>query len=133
MENPHILLVSPPGSSCDGLHIIIPALLGQVSLMVARNSSQAVRLASKAQPDLIIINTEIGYTESKQILTKLLALNYGDKTLILSEAVQWQHWKNSLQPCQVLLKGFSFQEFKTVIEIFLTKKSYIQPDHLKRL
>jgi two-component SAPR family response regulator len=121
MENPYILLVSPPGSSRDGLYIMLPALMGQVRLMTAVNSIQAASLAIKELPDLIIINTEIGYNESKRVLTRLLALEIEIKIIVLSEAIQWQRWKKNPQSCQVLLKGFSSQEFMRAIEISLTK------------
>ena len=114
-----VLIVSTPGANRDGLFTVLPALVNVDALWNATSSSLALSLARRKRPDLVVINTEIGYQESKRTYDLLLSEYINLKIIILSEALQWRKWKTVEPPCQVLLKGFSTQQLKMAItELF---------------
>jgi two-component SAPR family response regulator len=119
-HEPRVLLISMPGASRDGLHAVLPALIRSAQVIDAEQPTQASVLAYRMKPDLVIIDTEIGYGNSRWIVLQLLTLDDHVQIVLLAEASQWRRWKNSHLPCQVLLKGFSTQELKTVIEFSLS-------------
>jgi chemotaxis response regulator CheB len=116
MVHQRILLVTPRGATRDSLTAVLRALVSKLELVEAVSTAQAARLAGRIRPDLVIINTEIGYTESLRLYEKLAA-EEGVRVLILSEAVQWQRWKKRRLACPILLKGFSTQEFQAALEL----------------
>jgi len=110
-----ILIIAHPGANLDSLYAVLPALVQDVELYHAADGAQTLRVISEKLPQLVLIDSEIGFQEAK-IIHELITTKFpGVKIIVLSDAAQWQKWKTISASHQVLLKGFSTRRLKATL------------------
>jgi response regulator of citrate/malate metabolism len=115
-----ILIIAHSGANLDSLYAVLPGLIDGVVLQHSAEVSHIESLIRDSSPNLVLVDTEIGYQYVRAI-HELLTTRYPQvRIIILSDAAHWQHWKTLRGSHQVLLKGFSSRRLKVTLSKVLS-------------
>ena len=126
MSITRILIIAHPGANLDSLFAVMPALIEDVALYHAADYANAQSAICEKQPDLVLIDSEIGFQEAK-LIHELISSKYPEvKIIVLSDAAHWQKWKTISASHQVLLKGFSTRRLNATLSKALSSSEVVK-------
>ena len=126
MSTTCILIIAYPGANLDSLTAVLPALVANAELLFAAEASDALAAVDFRHPQLVIIDSEIGYADARAIHSLLTSKYPEIRIIVLSDAANWQRWKTARGAQQVLLKGFSTRRLTATLSKVLGSSTQLE-------
>ncbi|HKR02722.1 MAG TPA: response regulator transcription factor [Pyrinomonadaceae bacterium] len=131
-----ILLVDDHTIIRDGLRDLIASRQGMLVVGDAGTSNEALRIASEAQPDVIVLDLDLGAESGLELLPRLLDAAAGASVIILTGTrdVEQRDRAIELGAKGVVLKESGATELLSAIEkVHRTGEYWLEPGATKRL
>lgn len=118
-----ILIFAKPDRLRDGLHLLLSTAPQVLAIQQVDDVDLAFQLVVKERPDLVVLDTNLGFTSVSDLLKQMKPALPALPCLVLVANDQEQRAAKDAGADAVLLKGFSSTELLALIEKLVDARS----------